>query len=313
MSFLCFVSSFFAQFSWLAQTCWKWSRSTSRGSYVSPKPPYRSSLSFSSCQIFDLNALQHEAEMNYLKRSKKRLDLSNLMTLKAIGAMFEWHEDLTRPHLSDFCEIYCVSSPFDLLLKWIRCLSFRPVAGGERVRPLPALPGGTRSLKGRWHDGRHQQGLVHLSQAEVKQQNITFKCCVIVKQNCTQHLVQCRMALCTPLHRLHQEVETFRRRAIADTFLTVSRMEKARTEYRGALLWMKDISQELDPDTYKQLEKFRKVEEGFYRLILENKRGCHKEDLCEKCIYIVGFCFWLWYPKQRVGLVVLLESANRGW
>lgn len=65
--------------------------------------------------------------------------------------------------------------------------------------------------------------------------------------------------MCTPLHRLHQEVETFRRRAIADTLLTVSRMEKARTEYRGALLWMKDVSQELDPDTYKQLEKFRKV------------------------------------------------------
>lgn len=68
-----------------------------------------------------------------------------------------------------------------------------------------------------------------------------------------------RMALCPPLHRLHQEVETFRRRAIADTLLTVTRMEKARTEYRGALLWMKDVSQELDPDTYKQLEKFRKV------------------------------------------------------
>lgn len=68
-----------------------------------------------------------------------------------------------------------------------------------------------------------------------------------------------RMALCPPLHRLYQEVETFRRRAIADTLLTVSRMEKSRTEYRGALLWMKDVSQELDPDTYKQLEKFRKV------------------------------------------------------
>ncbi|XP_077055440.1 islet cell autoantigen 1-like isoform X4 [Siphateles boraxobius] len=69
-----------------------------------------------------------------------------------------------------------------------------------------------------------------------------------------------RLALCTPLHRFEQEVETFRRRAIADTLLTVSRMEKARTEYRGALLWMKDVSQELDPDTYKQLEKFRKVQ-----------------------------------------------------
>ncbi|OXB67500.1 hypothetical protein ASZ78_016722 [Callipepla squamata] len=35
-------------------------------------------------------------------------------------------------------------------------------------------------------------------------------------------------------------------------------MEQYRTEYRGALLWMKDVSQELDPDLYKQMEKFRK-------------------------------------------------------
>ncbi|KFM69034.1 Islet cell autoantigen 1, partial [Stegodyphus mimosarum] len=37
-------------------------------------------------------------------------------------------------------------------------------------------------------------------------------------------------------------------------------MEKARTAYRGALMWMKDVSQQLDPDTCKQLEKFRKVQ-----------------------------------------------------
>lgn len=36
-------------------------------------------------------------------------------------------------------------------------------------------------------------------------------------------------------------------------------MERQRTEYRAALSWMKNISQELDPDTHKQLEKFRKV------------------------------------------------------
>lgn len=142
-------------------------------------------------------------------------------------------------------------------------LSSRSVPGGERARPVPALPGGTRSLKGRRHDGRHQQGLVHLCQAEVRQQHVTFKGYVPLNPDCSQHLLHCRMALCTPLHRLHQEVETFRRRAIADTLLTVSRMEKARTEYRGALLWMKDVSQELDPDTYKQLEKFRKVEHVF--------------------------------------------------
>ncbi|KAM6945798.1 islet cell autoantigen 1-like protein [Aplochiton taeniatus] len=89
-----------------------------------------------------------------------------------------------------------------------------------------------------------------------------------------------RLALCPPLQRMEQEVETFRRRAIADSLLTVGRMEKARTEYRGALLWMKDVSQELDPDTYKQLEKFRKVQaqvrgskEQFEKL---------KNDVCQK-------------------------------
>ena len=68
-----------------------------------------------------------------------------------------------------------------------------------------------------------------------------------------------RLALRVPLVRLYQEVETFRYRAISDTLMTINRMESARTEYRGALLWMKDISEELDPDTHKQLEKFRKV------------------------------------------------------
>lgn len=65
-----------------------------------------------------------------------------------------------------------------------------------------------------------------------------------------------------PLIRINQEVETFRFRAIADTMITVNQMEVARTDYRGALMWMKDASQELDPDTYKQLEKFRKVKDG---------------------------------------------------
>ncbi len=68
-----------------------------------------------------------------------------------------------------------------------------------------------------------------------------------------------RLSLRVPLVRLYQEVETFRYRAISDTLMTINRMEVARTEYRGALLWMKDQSSNLDPDTYKQLEKFRKV------------------------------------------------------
>ncbi|PKU29459.1 islet cell autoantigen 1-like [Limosa lapponica baueri] len=72
-------------------------------------------------------------------------------------------------------------------------------------------------------------------------------------------LIHVWLALRAPLSRLYQEVETFRYRAISDTWLTVNRMEQYRTEYRGALLWMKDVSQELDPDLYKQMEKFRKV------------------------------------------------------
>ncbi|OAD62082.1 Islet cell autoantigen 1 [Eufriesea mexicana] len=71
---------------------------------------------------------------------------------------------------------------------------------------------------------------------------------------------QQRLALRAPLRRLYQEVETFRQRAIEDTLQKVQAMEKARTEYRAALSWMKNISQELDPDTSKQLERFRKVQ-----------------------------------------------------
>ncbi|XP_066519894.1 islet cell autoantigen 1-like isoform X2 [Hoplias malabaricus] len=89
-----------------------------------------------------------------------------------------------------------------------------------------------------------------------------------------------RLALCPPLQRMEQEVETFRRRAIADTLLTVGRMEKARTEYRGALLWMKDVSQELDPDTYKQLEKFRKVQAQVRGTKVQFDKL--KNDVCQK-------------------------------
>ncbi|XP_062278776.1 islet cell autoantigen 1 [Scomber scombrus] len=91
---------------------------------------------------------------------------------------------------------------------------------------------------------------------------------------------QQRMALRNPLCRLYQEVETFRYRAISDTWLTVNRMEQSRTEYRGALLWMKDVSQELDPDTHKQMEKFRKVQAQ----VRSTKTSFDKlkNDVCQK-------------------------------
>ncbi|KAK1806340.1 hypothetical protein P4O66_004865, partial [Electrophorus voltai] len=91
---------------------------------------------------------------------------------------------------------------------------------------------------------------------------------------------QQRLALRVPLCRLYQEVETFRYRAISDTWLTVNRMEQSRTEYRGALLWMKDVSQELDPDTHKHMEKFRKVQAQvrFTKASFDKL----KNDVCQK-------------------------------
>ncbi|XP_061918676.1 islet cell autoantigen 1 isoform X7 [Entelurus aequoreus] len=91
---------------------------------------------------------------------------------------------------------------------------------------------------------------------------------------------QQRLVLRKPLCRLYQEVETFRFRAISDTWLTVNRMEQTRTEYRGALLWMKDVSQELDPDTHKQMEKFRKVQ-AQVRTTKANFDKL-KSDVCQK-------------------------------
>ncbi|XP_049629218.1 islet cell autoantigen 1-like protein [Suncus etruscus] len=89
-----------------------------------------------------------------------------------------------------------------------------------------------------------------------------------------------RLALCIPLSRLKQEVATFSKRAVSDTMVTIERMERARTEYRGALLWMKDVSQELDPETLKQMEKFRKVQ-----IQVRNSKASFdklKMDVCQK-------------------------------
>ncbi|XP_066571620.1 islet cell autoantigen 1 isoform X2 [Amia ocellicauda] len=91
---------------------------------------------------------------------------------------------------------------------------------------------------------------------------------------------QQRLSLRNPLCRLYQEVETFRYRAISDTWLTVNRMEQSRTEYRGALLWMKDVSQELDPDTSKQMEKFRKVQAQVR--LSKTSFDKLKNDVCQK-------------------------------
>lgn len=69
-----------------------------------------------------------------------------------------------------------------------------------------------------------------------------------------------RIKLYMPLMRLYQELETFHSKAVEDTSQTVSRLEDKRTHYRASLLWMKNVSEKLDPDIYRQLDKFRKVQ-----------------------------------------------------
>lgn len=79
---------------------------------------------------------------------------------------------------------------------------------------------------------------------------------------------QQRLSVRGPLLRLYHEVETFRGRAVSDMRATVSAMEKARIEYRAALSWMKSASAQLDPDTGRGLDSFRKAQ----RQVRESKK-----------------------------------------
>lgn len=69
-----------------------------------------------------------------------------------------------------------------------------------------------------------------------------------------------RIQLYMPLMRIFQEMETFHSRAINDTSNTVTKLENKRSQYRASLLWMKDVSEKLNPDVYKQLDEFRRVQ-----------------------------------------------------
>ncbi|KRZ89765.1 Islet cell autoantigen 1, partial [Trichinella sp. T8] len=74
------------------------------------------------------------------------------------------------------------------------------------------------------------------------------------------YTAQQRLALRIPLARLFADLEVFTERAVADCHRTVEETETTRQRYRGSLMWMNDVSQQLDPDTFKQLEQFRKVQ-----------------------------------------------------
>lgn len=135
-----------------------------------------------------------------------------------------------------------------------------PLSGGERAGSVPAVPGlAGQNPSWKDHAGDGESSLLLLP-AEVRNRAFVFYFpAASPNERGVTNSRSRRLALRKPLCRLYQEIETFRYRAISDTWLTVNRMEQSRTEYRGALLWMKDVSQELDPDTLKQMEKFRRV------------------------------------------------------
>lgn len=69
-----------------------------------------------------------------------------------------------------------------------------------------------------------------------------------------------QIKLYQPLSKMQQEMTTFHERAVDDTSITIKQMEDKRAKYRASLLWMKNVSEKLDPDSYEQLERFRKVQ-----------------------------------------------------
>ncbi|CAJ0575306.1 unnamed protein product, partial [Mesorhabditis spiculigera] len=69
-----------------------------------------------------------------------------------------------------------------------------------------------------------------------------------------------RAAISQPLLRFYEEICVFNERAIFDCGQTVEAAERAKTEYRGSLLWMKQESEELDPSNFRQMDRFREVQ-----------------------------------------------------
>lgn len=69
-----------------------------------------------------------------------------------------------------------------------------------------------------------------------------------------------RMKTIPSMMRLHQEFSTFSNTAIKDLTESIQQLEKARADYRAALLWMKNVSDKLhNPDYPNQLTRFREV------------------------------------------------------
>uniref|UniRef100_A0A0N5BPX3 AH domain-containing protein n=1 Tax=Strongyloides papillosus TaxID=174720 RepID=A0A0N5BPX3_STREA len=80
--------------------------------------------------------------------------------------------------------------------------------------------------------------------------------------------------------KIYTDVKTFNERAVGDCSQTIEMADKSRIEYRGSLLWMKNISEELDPDANSQMNKFRTAQQVVKRC--KSKLDKLKEDTEQK-------------------------------
>lgn len=82
------------------------------------------------------------------------------------------------------------------------------------------------------------------------------------------------------LQRLYNEFVSFMGNALTDLDQSIQRLEKARTDYRAALLWMRDVSAKLqNPDHRDELVKFRQVH-------WEVKQVAAPSDIYQHFVYV---------------------------
>lgn len=105
-----------------------------------------------------------------------------------------------------------------------------------------------------------------------------------ISQNANQ-----RHRLKSNIMELYHEVQTFQFKATVDVLQTVSKMENVRKSYRSGLMWMKNESQNLDPDVVKKMRKFRKVQEHIKNL--KTRFDATKFDTMQKIdLYLLSRC-----------------------
>jgi len=69
-----------------------------------------------------------------------------------------------------------------------------------------------------------------------------------------------RIQVVPSLHQLQHDLGVFLVSAVKDLSKSIEHLEKARSEYRAAMLWLRNASTKLDdPDASKQLNKFREA------------------------------------------------------